>query len=85
VATYTVTTTARQDAGLAYKLAEINAQRAAAGQGALTPAQALNIIVDMMLRSYADSADEDERTTVRQAWIDATPAQRAAAKTALGL
>jgi hypothetical protein len=80
-----VTTTARQDTGLAYKLADINAQRAANGQSAITLAQAFNAIVDAALRAYADSADEDERQTVRTAWTNATPAQRAAAKTALGL
>jgi hypothetical protein len=85
VATYSYTTTARNDSGLAAFLAYVNAQRAANGQGAITLTQAFNALVSKSMNDWADQADEDERQTVRQAWINATTAQRTAAKTALGL
>jgi hypothetical protein len=85
MASYSYTTTTRNDAGLAAFRAYVNALRAANGQAAITLAQAYDAFVNKGLNEWADQADEDERATIRQAWIAATPAQRAAAKTALGL
>lgn len=85
MATYNFTTTARQDTGLAFARTEINAERAERGQSALTLAQVFDFLAGRMLGGFADRSDEDDRRTLREAYINATPAQRASARAALGL
>lgn len=87
VATYTVNTNARQDAGLAAYRAEINADRAAQTPplGPLTLAQVADALFGRMLAARADRADEDERNTLKDAYQAATPATKAQVKSLLGV
>jgi predicted transcriptional regulator len=85
MATYSVTTTAKQDTGLAAYRAEINADRATNGQAALTLAQVADALFGRMLAARADRADEDEKNTIREAWAAASAATKASIKTTLGL
>jgi len=84
MATYNFTTSARNDVGLAAFRAEVNAQRAANGQSAITLAQAFDALASRACNEWADQADERDRQSLRDLYIAATPAQRAAARTALG-
>lgn len=85
MATYSVTTTAKQDQGLAAYRAEINAQRAAAGQAALTLAQTADTVFGRVLAARADRDDEDKRQRLRDAYATASGATQAQVDALLGV
>jgi hypothetical protein len=87
MASFTVTSNARQDAGIARTLARVNAERAAQRPplGALTADQYVLATVRAAFDSWTAQSDDEDATTVHLGYTAATPAQRNAARAALGL
>lgn len=87
MARYTLDTTTNQEAALTAIVAKRNAERAAQNPPlpALTNAEYVTSLWQSMLQSYVRETDDDTATTVREAWRNASAAQRNAARTALGL
>lgn len=85
MASYTVTTNAKQDQGLAAYRADVNAQRVAAGQSALTLPQVADLVFGRTLAGRADRDDEDKRQRLRDAYEGAAPATQAQVDALLGV
>jgi uncharacterized phage protein gp47/JayE len=85
MATYSVTTTAREDRGLAFMLSRENADRAAAGQPPLDLAGFVDKVLRQAFRQYADQADSEDAASIATAFRNAAPAKQATIKAALGL
>lgn len=81
-----IPTTAAQDAKLAKLLVRVNEARAAEGKPphATFDAYALAVIIEAV-KSWVREQDGLDAEALRTAYDNATPAQQAAARTALGL
>lgn len=89
MADYTIRTDAGEEAALSAKVAEINTRRAedTPPKPPITNQQYLTARNKDLFRDYIRQEREKEvpSQTLAEAFRDATPAQRAAARTALGL
>jgi hypothetical protein len=85
VATYSYTTDAAEDKGVAFKLAQVNAQRAEQGQGAITATQLMNGLLKDTLAGWTGQARSDEAARLERAYKAADAATQTQVKTLLGV
>ena len=85
MANYTYTTNAQQEADIAAQLDQVNTQRAAQGLAAWTKNQMIVNDFGVLLGTYAVTRTTANNQLVLQAWLAATPAQRAAVAADLGV
>lgn len=81
MATYTITSTPEQDAGIAYSNALANATR----ETPLTDEEYVQFIVGTIFNSWATIADESIGATLKEKYQEADIATRDQVKTLLGL
>lgn len=85
MASYTITTTANQDAGITRALARENADRALRSLAPITAVQYVDTVLKAAWDSWKVQADAEDQESIRVAYVAATPAQRTAARAAIGL
>ena len=85
MATFTITTTAAEDATLAFALPLVNAQRLADGKPPFTTADLVDFFVRQQVMAYRQGMLDDETTRVRAAFEAAPAAKRQQVKTVLGV
>jgi hypothetical protein len=86
MALYQFTTTALQEAALTRHVEKVNVTRRGNGQAAFADNQAfVTDAIVMLLRPVLDDFIAERVALVQSAYVAASPAQRAAAESALGL
>lgn len=85
MASFTITTTAAEDAGIAFALAQFNAERAARGQGPVTAGQYVQARLHDVLQGWASQQNAADPVTLAQAFQQADPTVKAQVKGLLGV